>query len=355
MIADSWRSGGPCRRLIPLLVLGRLASGCESGPEPPRTGEAQHVFQEITRVVLEDSPIATIGQLRDFLPYDDRVLVADGMTDRVIAFGLDGSFQGAVGRRGEGPGEFKTPVSLLVDSDSSILVTDLSARLTRLSPGLEVLGVYRLDVPLWVLKLAQVDGRTLLYQPSGRTAHDNFVWWNGETGLGPSFDRVNDLLHKVPYWSATWETVFAVGDSEIFVADNMIYPIRRFSFEGELLDTLGRAPPSWRQARKPEYGEFATPAGQIRGQGWMRSYTLIDGLYALGADWLVVTHRDPVGEYRSDDIIRADVYEVSSGRKVWEDVRLPGPMVRGGECIWLAVEGPPKPWTVACWKLRSVN
>lgn len=190
-------------------------------------------------MVLEDSPIATIGQLRDFLPYDDRALVADGMTDRVIAFRWDGSFLGAVGRRGDGPGEFKTPLSLLVDKDSSILVTDLSARISRLSPELEVLAVYRVDVPLWVLKLAQVEGKTLLYQPSGRTAHDNFVWWDAETGLGPSFDRVSDLLHTVPYWSATWETVFSVGEDEIFVADNMMYPIRRFSFEGELLDTLG--------------------------------------------------------------------------------------------------------------------
>lgn len=331
------------------LIASSLSLACEATPVPPQTGAAEDVFVERARVALEDSPIATIGQLRDFVPYGDRFLVADGMTDRVLAFSSDGAFEGAVGRRGDGPGEFKTPLALLIDVDSSILVTDVSGRLTRLSPQLELVDVYRVAVPIGVRSFAHVGQRTLLYQPSGRTASDNFVWWDPETGLGESFDAVSELRHTVPYWSATWETLLAVGHQELFVADNMVYPLRRFSLEGELRDTLGFAPPSWRQADKPDVGEFATPEGQRRGQGWMRSFTLIDGLYTVGEDWLVVTHRDPVGEYSSDDIIRADVYQVHSGRKVWQDVRMPGPMIRGGDCAWLVVASPPEPWTIACW------
>jgi hypothetical protein len=306
----------------------------------------------MARVVLEDSPAATIGQLKDFTPYGAHFLVADGMSDRVLSFSSGGAFEGAVGRRGDGPGEFKTPLSLLVERDSSILVADLSARLTRLSPSLELVEVFRLDVPLWAQQVAEVGERILLYVPTGREGGNNFVWWDAAEGLGESFDPVSDLVQTVPYWSATWQTLLAVGKDEVFAADNMVYPLRRLTVTGELVDTFGFAPPSWRQAERPEFGEFSTPEGQIRGQGWTRSYTLVDGLFAVGDDWLVVTHRDPVGEYSSDDVIRADVYRVGSWNKVWEDVELPGPVIRGGDCAWLAVARPPEPWTIACWRLR---
>ena len=334
------------------LLGASLLAGCSGSPAPRHAESASDAFLELSRVVLEDSPIATIGQLRDFVPYGEEFLVADGMTDRVMAFSANGEFERAVGRQGDGPGEFKTPVSLLVDADSSIVVADLSGRLTRLSPQLEVAKIYRVDVPLWVQQLADVDGRILLYQPSGRTARDNFAWWDPGSGLGESFDRVNEVLRAVPYWSATWRTLLAAGQEDLFVADNMVYPLRRLSLSGELEDTLGYAPPSWRQADKPELGEFATPEGQRRGQGWMRSFTTIDGLFTVGTDWLVVTHRDPVGQYHSDDVIRADVCRVDSLRKVWEDVQLPGPMVRGGDCAWVLVASPPDPWAIACWVPR---
>jgi hypothetical protein len=332
-----------------------LLIGCTDSPGPPRTGTVEEVFEEVRRVILDDAPIATIGQLRDFVPYGTRFLVADGMTDRVLSFTEEGEFERAIGRRGDGPGEFKTPMSLLVDRDSSILATDLSARITRLSPSLELSEVYRLNVALWAQHLAGVEGRILLYVPTGREAGENFVWWDPADGLGASFDPVSQLVQTVPYWSATWQTLVAVGDENIVVADNMVYPLRRYTLMGELVDTFGVAPPSWRQADKPEVGEFATPEGQRRGQGWTRSYTLIDGLFTVSGEWLVVTHRDPVGEYSSDDIIRADVYRTGSWEKVWEDIQLPSPVIRGGECAWLAVARPPEAWTLACWRVRDLS
>lgn len=317
-----------------------------------RTGQAGDAFQEGPRVVLESSVIATMGRIRAFLPLADQLLVADAMSDRVLAFAPDGSFKGAVGRRGDGPGEFRVPHSLLEAPDGTILVADATPRLTRLSPTLGVLGVYRVDVPILVGGLALINDDILLFQGPSQVEGDNFVLWDRERGLGASFDPRSQLVLSVPYWNAAWLTLLAAGPTQLFVADNMVYPLRRYTLGREFVDTVGVAPSSWRQATKPEIGEFATLEGQRRAREWLRSFTVIDGLHTVGDDWLIVSHRERVNQYRTDDIIRADVYRVDRVRKVWEDIRLPGPVLRGGDCAWVLVAQPPDPWTVACWSPR---
>ena len=344
----------PCRVTIGPVVGAVMASvSCAEPPVAPRTGPASEAFVEMSRVMLDDSPIATIGQMHAFVPYGRKFLVADGMSDRVLLFEETGRFSRAVGRRGDAPGEFRTPLSLLVDDDSTILVADATARLTRLSPILEVVAVYRLDVPLWVTQLSVAGDRVVLTRPSEQTTLDNFVEWDPQRGLGASFDPVSELVATVPYWNASWMTLMAVGRNELYVADNMVYPLRRYTLGRELIDSFGTAPPSWRQAYKPEWGEFATPEGQRKAQGWLRSFTLIDGLYFVGDEWLLVTHREPVGKYSTDDVIRADLYRSETLQKVWQDVVLPGPVVHGGSCAWVVARQPPDPWAVACWVPRG--
>lgn len=153
--------------------------------------------------------------------------------------------------------------------------------------------------------------------------------------------------------SLMWEhDRIAVGPSAVFIGDNMVYPIRRYSRRLELIDSVGSPPPSWRQARRPALGEVAIGAdGTYRKspQEWLRSFTVIDRLVVVGGDWLVVTHRDEINEYRRDDIIRADLYRIGSSLgKTWVDVGLPGPVLHGGECAWTLVDGPPSPWAIAC-------
>ena len=186
---------GPYAIAVSLLaVLG----ACQEGPVPTRTGQATDAFREVSRVVLENSTIATMGRIEDVLPLGDQILVADGMSNRVLAFSLDGSFERAVGRRGDGPGEFNRPNSLLAVQDGTILVADANPRLTRLSPTLEVLDVYRVDVPLKTGELALVRDDVVLFLHATRFAGDNFALWDPEWGLGASFDPRSHLLLSVP-------------------------------------------------------------------------------------------------------------------------------------------------------------
>jgi hypothetical protein len=330
------------------MLFALVLVGCTAVDDGPRSGDASVAFRESFRIQLEDSPIATIGQVRDILPLPDQLLVADGMTNRILAFDMDGSFLKAVGRDGEGPGEFRNPQSMIQMRDGSVLVADLTARLTQLTADLDLIAVHRIDVPNFVTAMDLIDDQVVLMQWASRIAGNNLVLWDPDSGFGPSFDPRSDLVLTVPYWNAMWTTHVASGPSDVYVADNMAYPFRRYAKTLQLMDTVGSAPPSWRQARRPSLGEFAG-SGMASADEWKRSFTTIQKLAVVQGQWLIATHVDRVNQYSSDDLIHADLYEIGEQlRKKWVDVRLPGRLVRGGNCAWVIVAEPPSPWTIAC-------
>ncbi len=338
---------GLCRLSALVVVL----AGCtDPAPAGPASGVASDAFEEISRITLDTAVVATIGRLNAWLPQDDRVLVADGMTNRILSFGLDGTYQGAVGGPGEGPGEFQTPYGLLEMPDGSILVSDFTSRLTELTPDLSLRAVHRISESFLIGALTRVGDDVVLGHWMSRGSGHNFVRWEPTGGLGPTFDPRDD---PPPY--CTERALIASRSSDVIVAQSMHYPLRRYTSDGTLLDSLGTPPPSWRQASRPELNEFSiTPEGQQRAREWQRSYSVIDGLFALGDDWLLVAHRDPTSQYREDDAIRADLYRGRPLAKVWEDVLLPGPVLGSGDrCAWVVVQQPPDPWTLACWAPRA--
>jgi hypothetical protein len=322
-----------------------------SNAEVAQPDDGFSAFEEVSRVALDTADAAIIGDLTDILFLDDQIVIADKMSHRILAFTPQGKFLKAVGRLGDGPGEFRAPWALLEDRDGTILVSQTNRRLTRLDPTLELVDVYETDVPVFVRDLASINDQVLLNQVisvgSAPREGDNYVIWEaGTDGLSASFDA-RSRYASVPYWASEWRTLIAVDRNYVFITDNLIYPLRRYSLDLQVVDTVGSAPPSWRQAREPEFGEFA--ADLAAGQEWLRTFTSIDGLFTIEDDWLVVTHRDRASQDGADDEIRADVYRTSPEfRKVGEDIRLDGPVLAGGPCAWTLVAGPPEPWTLVC-------
>jgi hypothetical protein len=338
------------KRVRPLALIAWL-SGCLEATSGTLTGGTADVFTETSRVALDTAVVATIGQINDLLVLPERIIVTDGMSERVVAFTRDGQFQAAFGRAGDGPGEFRIPLALLEDVDGTILVSQTTPRLTRLTPDLEFIDVYQTDASGFIFDLALIEDQITFLETGYRAGADNYVLWDGESGRIGSFDPQSELS-GVPYWNATWSTHIAIGPDQLFVADNMVYPMRRYTLNFELVDSLGVPPPSWLEARKPVLGEFAQP-GQPGAQEWLRSFTVIGGLYVLD-DWLIVTHHASMGQHEPNEVFRADLYRISPElRKVWEDVPLPGRIVTADEvCAWTIIESPPAPWTLACLQPR---
>ncbi|MYC99917.1 MAG: 6-bladed beta-propeller [Gammaproteobacteria bacterium] len=76
-----------------------------------------------------------------------RIYVADRPNDRVVVFDASGRYAGALGRSGDGPGEFRNPVAGTVDPSGSLVVWDSRRRiLSRWSSAGDYLGEERPDL-----------------------------------------------------------------------------------------------------------------------------------------------------------------------------------------------------------------
>lgn len=73
-----------------------------------------------------------------------RIYVADRPNDRVVVFDASGRYAGTLGRSGDGPGEFRSPVAVSMDPSGSLVVWDNGRRLlSRWSSGGDLLGEER--------------------------------------------------------------------------------------------------------------------------------------------------------------------------------------------------------------------
>ncbi len=134
-----------------------------------------------------------------------------------------------------------------------------------------------------------------------------------------------------PYWTGQMRLVGAIGGGRIFVATNLVYPVFIYSADGLLVDSIGQPPPSWRQARRPEMGEFP-PSRRAEWHDYLRGISVITALAVISDSVLVVTHggieptrTEPDGSVYRTTTTHADIY--LSGRLVAVDLPTPGELV----------------------------
>jgi len=151
-------SSGLLRRALPLSLIAGLLGACGEGAppalEPVVRDSAEVVIQEFPADVLErpavlrlsDDPSVRIGVLEGPPEYQwTRPVAAARLSDggfavleqtpaEVRLFDRSGQFQRRVGREGDGPGEFRSPVGLVALPGDTLLVWDRRAqRLTWIS------------------------------------------------------------------------------------------------------------------------------------------------------------------------------------------------------------------------------
>ncbi len=124
----------PDRRFVdqssPVTTTVRLAG--------PRTAQPATLGETaIATIGREDGPehfifgeIASVGTTRQ-----GTVIVIDRKTEDVRLFDARGQFLQRLGRRGQGPGEFRAPHSLLVTPNDEIWIADMQRRLTVFAPS----------------------------------------------------------------------------------------------------------------------------------------------------------------------------------------------------------------------------
>ncbi len=134
------------KRIIYLiLTIGCLMAGCVG--KEKRNGEAEAelildldtspknyvnpntVFDNVSFVTLETTSNSYLGMEFQCEFTDERIIVTDYSSGRILFFSLDGKHQNTIRKVGRGPGEYVSFGQVMVDSDrNNILVYDLRAQ-----------------------------------------------------------------------------------------------------------------------------------------------------------------------------------------------------------------------------------
>ncbi len=140
-------------------------------PQEPSVDTAAFLaaFEPVRAITLEENEDVITVFPRMAAGGVDELLVVDQPEAQVRLYGRDGSLRTVIGRRGEGPGEFQTPVSVSRAMDGRIVVTDPSlSRISFFSPE-GSFDSLRGNVPvrlLWDVKDLGTD-RLLILGPGG--------------------------------------------------------------------------------------------------------------------------------------------------------------------------------------------
>lgn len=131
----------PGRVALPLFAI--LVVSCGESPEViSGSDRGNEPVLEISLSIGEEmgDSCYVFGDIRDAcITEDGNIMVLDGTTSRISAYGPGGEFLYRGGGSGEGPGEFIRPYCLTTMSDDRLLVSDPGlTRITFLNPDLTV-------------------------------------------------------------------------------------------------------------------------------------------------------------------------------------------------------------------------
>lgn len=336
-----------------LFVLVGEATSTSLGPGSGTAANPDSVLRTVRIVALQEPADNPIGEITDFdvLP-DGRFLVLDGMSVALRLHDENGFLEKTVGRRGSGPGEFRRPGSLTVNTAGQVFVTDHSSnRITRFTPDLEYDTTFALPGQV-VFEVKAAGDRILV--GSYRRFEDAILIIDFDGRILGSFHPFEPETFSVPYWEAITAPFLGIGNDSYFVATTTLYPIRRYALDGTKLPDFGTPPMSWIEPVRPKYGAFVGLNRDERLNSWVKSFSIISGIDVYRNEMVLVTHGglEWVPQQRFKVHQRTmDIYE-PSGTKVVEDVPVPGRVLSvGGHVVFLTSE-PPGPWLLRICQLR---
>ncbi|MFZ5519417.1 MAG: 6-bladed beta-propeller [Candidatus Zhuqueibacterota bacterium] len=204
------------------------------------------IFEKTSEVQLSTGADHAISLVTDMkIDSSGNFIIADGWQSKaVFIFGPDGRFVKELGRQGQGPGEYSTPVSLALNSAGDIFVVDyLNNRI----------NIYGKD---YAFK------RSII--PKSRIKHfihinhlDELFMYSGE--LHPFKKDIYDTIHKydgdgktlisfAPFPEEVLEVKMMASQNGVAIDDNnyiyemnpLLYKIRKYSSDGKLINSFTR-------------------------------------------------------------------------------------------------------------------
>jgi len=335
--------------LLPTL----LACDAQANTPSPAFDE---IFSRVDSFVLEEPegyPITNAHRLA--LVPDARLVVVDQPSHTIRIHHSDGRLQAVVGGYGEAPGELRRPITGTILPDGYLYVLESSRRVNRFTPELEWDTVFALEGLRGALRVFPF-GDDLLFQTIGfrEPNFDIMRRYSRDGHLLGTFHEQHPTYLTAAYWWDNPESV-AIGSEYIYLMHDKLPYVYRYTLDGEPVDTFGTPSASWRQASEPRPNEFRGPENHDRAQAWLRSFTWVSNI-ALYQDSLLVvanTRYDPENMAYMDPSYHADIYDVRTTEKLYQDIPLPGRLIAGGEQIVLIDSEPPGGWIIGRYTLNN--
>lgn len=344
------------------LFLALALPACTEGASEQRRGTIptarfEDLFEEVARIEFEEPFREVLTRINKIgIAPDGRIVIADPGSGKVRVYSPTGRLLRSLGRNGDGPGEFRSPTDAAFAEDGSLFVINFAPpRVTRFTPELELDTVFRIPDTEGLQDVYAV-GDTLLFHMLRRIPRAyKYEWYNRDGEKLGRFHREHMLVSEVPYWRNATNEIATISGDEIFVANQIMYPIYRYTREGVLADSFGIPPVSWVQGSKLRRGQFSRPGDRRTFEQWMRTFTSMAELVVYRDSLLLVSHErfNPEELSYREGIYTLDIYTLDL-RKLYEDVPLAGEMMaKSRDYMYLLLATPPAPWTLGKYRLRS--
>lgn len=328
-----------------------------TSPTAAPTAEFEAAFERAGRTTLEEPDSAVVSVIRRIAVRDDGVTaVPDPRQDHVRLYDPDGTLVADMGGPGAGPGELDFPLDVAFDDRGRLYVAEGGhPRVSRFGPGFAFDTVFRVDSAYRASEIASVGEKWLVYANRPGVGARSLRIRGPDGEVEKVFHPRREEYETVPYWSAAADRIMAVSESHVVAGGNLVYPFVRYDAGGAFGDSVGVPPPTWDQAPRPEPGTFVGGDQRKQFEEWRRTFTTVDNLAVYRDSLLVVSHEelDPEILAYEEATYRADVYRIESGRKLLEDVPLPGPLLEGGRHVHLLLSSPPEGWTVGHFRVAE--
>jgi len=205
-----------------------------------------YVFEKVEDVQLELKPECAISSITDLaVDAEGRYIVADGWQSKgVYIFSRDGKFIRELGRRGQGPGEYQTPVSVTLGSNGDVWVADYAGNRISVYDNEwrfkhAILGQPR------ILRFLHLNSRDEIYMyrsqanPMKPDTSDTIFRYDREGRKISSFAPFPEEALKVKFW-AGYDGMEIGADDSVYEMNPLFYRIRKFTSDGRLVASFGR-------------------------------------------------------------------------------------------------------------------
>ncbi len=233
--------------LVPVFSLrAQLPHRIRTDPTAPSATGMPHV-DTLWTVGEEDSqrPELVFGWILQ-IAFDSlgRILVLDGQEAAVRAFTLSGEHVTSVGRKGEGPGEFRLPVLLAVAPDGAVFVYDAGlGRITEYAADLTFIRTFRPTPSVAPRRMLVTEDRVYV---SGIMSVDPWRQLAVHVFAREDGTHITSFARLPPTESPTIGRrigsgrVFPARDGGVWYTQPAPYLVQRYSREGELLVEIER-------------------------------------------------------------------------------------------------------------------